>query len=139
MNRSQQTTESKTILIVDDDHSICAFFETVLSAEGFRVITETSGEDALKLVQSDSFDQYDLLILDLMMPNYGGFELLREMQQEGYQKIPIFVVTARVLDQGTIDMIRMESNVQDFFKKPVDPKELRKRVHQLLGTTPTRR
>ncbi len=137
MNK-MQTPESKTILVVDDDHSICAFFESMLSADGFRVVTETNGEDALKLVQSDSFDQYDLLILDLMMPNYGGFELLREMQQEGYQKIPIFLVTARVLDQGTIDMIRMESNVRDFLNKPVDSKEFRKKIHQLLGTTPKR-
>ncbi len=138
MNRAQ-TPESKTILIVDDDHSICAFLESLLSTEGFRVITETTGEDALKLAQPDSFDQYDLLILDLMMPNYGGFELLRELQQEGYQKIPIIVMTARALDQGTVDMIRMESNVVDFMKKPVDPKELRKKVHQLLGTTSKRR
>lgn len=136
---SQKPPETKSILVVDDDHSICAFFHTLLSQEGFHVVAETNSEDALKLVRTEAFQQYDLLILDLMMPNYGGYELLREIQSEGYQKVPIILMTARILDQGTIDMIRMESNVCEFVKKPVDPKDFRKKIHQILGTAPRKR
>lgn len=134
-----QRPDSRTILVVDDDRSICTLFETLLAQEGFQVVVESDGEAALNLLKSDAYHQYDLVILDLMMPNYGGYEVLRELQQEGYQNVPIFIVTARALDPGTIEMIRSESNVVEFLRKPLEPSEFRSKVHEHLGTVPNRK
>ena len=128
----------KTILVVDDDKSACAFFDTLLSRDGFEITIENSGEDALDLLRSDAYQKFDLLVLDLMMPGYGGYEVLKEMQQGDYQKIPIFIVTARALDPGAVEMIRNESNVHEFWRKPVDPIEFRRKIHVTLNTVPKR-
>ena len=128
--------ESKTILVVDDDRVACAFFETLLSRDGFQVEVVHDGESALNLMKSDAYHKFDLVILDLMMPRYGGYEVLKELQHGDYQSVPIFIVTARALDDGAVEMIRTESNVQEFWKKPVNAMEFRRKIHVALGTLP---
>ncbi|OGR82654.1 MAG: hypothetical protein A2902_05125 [Elusimicrobia bacterium RIFCSPLOWO2_01_FULL_64_13] len=127
---------SKKILVVDDDKNICAFFKTLLEAEGFVVDTLHGGEPALEVLHSRGRLPYDLLILDLMMPKYGGYEVLKEMQKAEYQDVPIFVVTARVLDEDTINLIKSESNVQAFWSKPVDSWLFKNKIHAILRTIP---
>jgi DNA-binding response OmpR family regulator len=123
----------KTILVVDDDDTICSFFETVLLREGFNVFTVQSGEKALTLLKGDLCDKIDLVILDLMMPGRGGYDILRELQSPDYQNVPIIVATARTLDKETVDSIKMESNVQGFFSKPLNMIELKKTIRKSLG------
>lgn len=127
---------TRTILVVDDDRVAASFFETILYKDGFEVMVEHDGESALNLLRSDAYHKFDLVILDLMMPRYGGYEVLKELQQGEYQSVPIFIVTARALDDGAIEMIRSESNVHTFWKKPVNPAEFRRKVHVVLGTEP---
>jgi len=128
--------QSKSILVVDDDETICAYFEVLLSKEGFNVFTLMSGKTALDRLKARAFRKIDLVILDLMMPAPGGYEVLKELQNPDYQDVPIFIVTARALDPGSVSMLRLESNVKEFWKKPIDPAEFRKKLHDTLGTVP---
>lgn len=128
--------QRKTILVIDDDKPTCALFKVLLNRDGFDVEMAYSGEEALNLLKTDAYSQYDLVVLDLMMPRYSGYEVLKELQQPGYQEVPIFVATAHMLDQGTVDLINTESNIKGFWNKPLDSKLFRDRVHKLLGTVP---
>lgn len=128
--------ESKTILVVDDDETVCGFFEMFLSREGFKVAVVMSGKAALDKLKARIYQKIDLVILDLMMPAPGGYEVLKELQQSDYQDVPIFIVTARALDDGAVSMLRLESNVREFWRKPVDSQRFKQKIHETLGTTP---
>ena len=62
----------------------------------------------------------DLIVLDLILPRYGGFELLRQLQGTKLSDVPIIVVTGRYTDRSTVDLIRHESNVVELLEKPVN-------------------
>ena len=126
---------SKTILTVDDDDTVQELMRMLLTREGFRVQTATSGAAALERLKT-SGRQIDLVVLDMMMPNEGGYETIKKMQQPEYQQVPVIVVTAREMDSGTVNMIKLESNVKGYEKKPVVPKIFAEKIHGILGTTP---
>ena len=126
--------KSKSILVVDDDKMICDLYQTSLLRQGFRVVALPSGDKALEAIRAGH--HFDLVVLDLMMPGRGGYDVLKELQQSGHENIPIFVVTARALDPSTFRMISLESNVQGILQKPVDMKSFHKKIHEVLGTTP---
>lgn len=125
--------KSKTILVVDDDASVCDLYQMNLSRQGFLSAAFYSGDEALKAIKGGR--HFDLILLDLMMPGRGGFDVLKDLQQAD-PNIPIFVVTARAMDPSTFQMISMESNVKGVLQKPLNMKEFNKQVHEVLGTTP---
>ena len=123
----------KLVMIVDDDESVRELLEFVVKKEGFRVETAVDGEDGVKRIQKSL---PDLIILDLMLPRYGGFEVLRQLQQGETSRIPIIIVTGRYTDRTTSEMIRQESNVLDFLEKPIKPAVLGMAMHKILRTKP---
>ncbi|OGR90196.1 MAG: hypothetical protein A3J74_00920 [Elusimicrobia bacterium RIFCSPHIGHO2_02_FULL_57_9] len=125
--------KGKLILIIDDDEAVRELIEFVVKKEGFRVDSAGDGEDGINKVQKLL---PDLVVLDLMLPRYGGFEILRQLQIGGTANIPIVVVTGRYTDRTTAEMIRQESNVMDFLEKPVKPRVLAAVLHKILKTTP---
>jgi DNA-binding response OmpR family regulator len=104
------------VLVVDDDEGIRDLLSVVIAKEGHRVQTAVDGEDGRDQALSA---KPDLIVLDLMLPRYGGFELLRDFQGTELAKVPIIVVTGRYTDRSTTDMIRQESNVVELLEKPV--------------------
>lgn len=124
----------KNILVVDDEITICEFFETILSSRGFKVCAVQSGDKALSMLKEDLMSKTDLIVLDLMMPDRGGYDVLKILQGPGFQKAPIIIITARALDQITMTNISLEPNVKGFFQKPVDAMEFLKKVNEVLGT-----
>lgn len=126
----------KSILVVDDDLAIRELFELLLRRHGFNVQTANNGEEAIKVLSSKIRKKFDLIILDLMMPNRSGYDALKELQEGLNRDIPIFIVTARALDRGTIEMIEQESNVRRFWSKPIDSRDFVEKVHEVLGTEP---
>ena len=108
----------KLILVVDDDEGIREFLTLLIKKEGWRVETAGDGEEGRRKAMAL---KPDLIVLDLMLPRYGGFELLRQFQGTDLARVPIVVVTGRYTDRSTGDMIRQESNVVELLEKPVKP------------------
>src|SRR5581483_10388336 len=102
---------TKLILVVDDDEDVRSFLETILEMDGYQVQTAADGKEALAKVQARA---PDLVITDLMMPESGGYEVLRGLQGGENSRLPIIVNTARQLDASTEEMIRAEANVVEF-------------------------
>ncbi|OGS08115.1 MAG: hypothetical protein A2270_03480 [Elusimicrobia bacterium RIFOXYA12_FULL_51_18] len=123
----------KLVLIVDDDEAVRDLIEFVIKKEGFRVDKAVDGEEALRKARQVS---PDIILLDLMLPKFGGFEILRELQSDETVNIPIVIITGRYTDRSTSDMIKQEPNVKDFIEKPVKPQALAAVVHKILKTQP---
>jgi DNA-binding response OmpR family regulator len=126
----------KTVLIVDDDDSIRDLLEFIVRKEGFKVEKAADGEEALEKARALL---PDLMLLDLMLPRFGGFEILRELQTDETSGIPIVIITGRYTDRSTSDMIKQEPNVRDFVEKPVRPPVLAALIHKILRTQPPRK
>lgn len=123
--------KEKTVLIVDDDETVCTFLKVLLEKEGFKIEIASNGEFAIKVVESQ---KVDLVILDWMMPVLSGFEVLRMLQIGEYCDIPVIIITARVADRNTIEMIKQEMNVVEFMTKPIKHALFLNRIHQILNT-----
>ena len=126
----------KKILIVDDDETLCLFLKAILSNAGFETEVACNGEEAFRAVSSH---QVDLLILDWMMPIVSGFEVLRRLQSGAKKDIPVIVITACTADEVTKETIKLHINVAGFMNKPIDHRVFIRRVHELLGTSPSSR
>ncbi|MDR7592294.1 MAG: response regulator, partial [Armatimonadota bacterium] len=81
--------QRETILVVDDDPGILAFIKTNLQARGYRILTATSGPEALSAA---ALDDPDLVILDLLMPDVDGMEVTRALRERS--TVPIIVLSA---------------------------------------------
>ena len=123
----------KLVMIVDDDDSVRDLLECVVKKEGFKVATAADGEEGLNKIQAL---RPDLILLDLMLPRYGGFEVLRQLQSGDTAGIPIIIITGRYTERTMAEMIRQESNVLDFMEKPVRPPVLAMTLHKILKTKP---
>lgn len=114
------------ILIVEDDEAIAGLEEDYLAAEGYETETAHDGEEGLKKALSTD---YDLMLLDVMLPKMDGFELLERVRFE--KDIPILLVTARKED---IDKIKgLGLGADDYVTKPFSPGELVARVKAHLS------
>lgn len=111
----------KKILIVEDDISIAELEMDYLQINGFLADMENSGDKGLIRAQNGD---YDLIILDLMLPGIGGFEICKKLRSEF--EIPIIIVSAKKED---IDKIRgLGLGADDYMTKPFSPNELVARV-----------
>lgn len=109
------------ILIIEDEKNIAELEQDYLEMNGFDSDIATTGEDGLQLINKH---HYQLVLLDLMLPNIDGFELCERLRQQ--VDIPILMVTARKED---IDKIRgFNRGVDDYIVKPFNPSELVARV-----------
>lgn len=116
---------SGTILVVDDDEDILEILQRSLEAEGYRAVVSGSGEDALDRLRAEP---PDLLILDVMLPGIGGFELCRKIRR--FSDLPIVLLTAK---SDTVDIVvGLESGADDYIVKPFEMRVLVARVRSLL-------
>ncbi|MEE2952078.1 MAG: PleD family two-component system response regulator [Pseudomonadota bacterium] len=118
---------SGRVLIVDDNPINLRLLEARLSAEYFDIVSATSGEDALRLCQSESFD---LVLSDVMMPRMDGFELCARIKSDPQtQHLPVVLITA--LDHPSDRVRGLEAGADDFLTKPVRDLPLFSRVRSL--------
>lgn len=114
--------DNKKILIVEDDGDISMIEEAYLQVAGFETKTVTTGTEAQKLIETERFD---LILLDLMLPDKSGYDICREVR--GKIDIPILMVTART---DSVDKIKgLLLGADDYIAKPFDPAELVARVN----------
>ena len=114
-----------TVLAVDDEKAILNVITTELKLQGFRVLAAQNAEEALSLA-----DEYrpDIAVLDLMMPDVGGYELMRHLRER--RALPVILLTAM---GGGADKVRgLELGADDYVAKPFDPQELAARVRAVL-------
>jgi DNA-binding response OmpR family regulator len=114
------------ILIAEDEARIAQFLEKGLRANGFTTDTAADGEAALRLALTG---RYDLLILDLGLPQLDGFEVLRELRASG-SGLPVVILTARDQVQDTV--AGLEGGADDYITKPFRFEELLARVRVRL-------
>lgn len=120
----------KRVLVIDDDEDIRDLLVMVVERAGFVAESAWDGQQGLDAITANP---PDLVIMDLMLPRYGGFELLRRLQGGPQASIPIVVVTGRYTDQSMTALIRAESNVAEFMPKPVDTETLTAALQRLLA------
>ncbi len=113
------------ILVIDDDAELCRLVARFLSAEGFRVETvRTGGQGVQRALSGD----YELIVLDVMLPGIDGFEVLRRIRAES--RTPVLMLTARGDDLDRI--LGLEIGADDYLPKPFNPRELAARIRAIL-------
>ncbi len=128
------------ILLIDDDREMCSMLTEYCLGEGMRVHARHEGQDGLDTALSED---WDLLLLDVCLPDKSGFELLAELRATS--TLPILMLTGRgdVVDK----VVGLEMGADDYLAKPFEPRELlararalirRNRLNQVLGRQESR-
>ncbi|WP_110945136.1 response regulator transcription factor [Paenibacillus phocaensis] len=126
------------ILIIDDEPGIVKMLETILRKEGYTAISSAfTGQEALEKI---SHHPYDLIVLDVMLPDMDGFQLCQEIRR--YTAVPILFLTARSSDLDKLTGLGIGGD--DYITKPFNPLEVAARIHvqfrrleQYQGTAPS--
>ncbi|HHX35921.1 MAG TPA: response regulator transcription factor [Gammaproteobacteria bacterium] len=121
-----------TILLVDDDHELCELLVHWLSQEGFELHTCFDTQSARDYL--DTNPEPDAVILDVMLPDGNGLQLLRKIRAE-HPKLPVLMLSAR--GEPTDRIIGLELGADDYLAKPCDPRELTARLRAVLRRSVT--
>src|SRR5580693_3568946 len=112
---------AQTILVVDDDPVQRRLLETAISRSGMSVVTAPGGQPALDLINGPRGDQITLMLLDLVMPDMGGLEVLAKLRPTN-PDLPVIVLTAKGGIDAAVQAMRAGAN--DFLVKPASPERL---------------
>ena len=116
----------RKILVVEDDHAVAAGLRRLLESENYSVLVAPDGKTAL----SKAFQAVpDLVLLDLMLPTIGGFEVCRQLRNRGYVN-PVVMLT--VQSEQIDKIIGLEAGADDYITKPFDAREILARVRAHL-------
>ena len=118
----------KNLLLVDDDRELVSLLAEFLSLENFNIATEHDGESGLQQALTGN---YDLILLDVMMPRMNGFEMLKLLRQKS--ETPVLMLTAK---GDEIDkVLGLEMGADDYLAKPFSERELLARIRAILRRT----
>ena len=125
------TSMHKKIIIVEDQPAVADLFEEMLGMDGYLVIKIHSSTGALSVIRAEN---PDVVLLDIMMPDVSGLEVLRFLQREpGLQQIPVVIVSAKTLPEDI--RTGLEAGATVYLTKPVDVNKLRETVAQVIRAT----
>lgn len=120
----------KTILVVDDYEIVRLYHSMFLSQKGYRCVPASDGKEALAALRQQ---QVDLVLLDMVMPNMSGAELIRHLRaQAEYSTLPILAITSEA--KQSEEQFGRDARHLRFLLKPVMPDTLIAQVRALLGT-----
>ena len=126
MTGNPESADARThLLIVDDDQELCSMLMEYLGPEGFTTETVGTGPAALERVARGGLD---LIVLDVMLPELSGFEVLRRLR--ALSRVPVIMLTARGEEVDRV--IGLELGADDYLAKPFSPRELVARVRAVL-------
>jgi len=116
------------VLVADDDDALVNTLTLILKEHGYRVVTVPNGERLLERIQEE---QPDLVLLDIMMPNVDGLQLLQRIRSEPrWRDLPVLMISSMPPEEGTVKSL--EIGASDFVPKPFRMKELLARVEAHL-------
>ncbi len=115
------------ILIAEDDPQVARLLQFKLEKEGFAVSWAEDGEKALEMVLGED---WDLLLLDVMMPVYDGFQVLRRLRDQK-PTLPVIILSAKGQEKDILHGLELGAN--DYIAKPFRPAEVVARVKRLKG------
>ncbi|HEX4273667.1 MAG TPA: response regulator transcription factor [Rhizomicrobium sp.] len=113
------------VLLIDDDHGLSAMLSEYLSSEGFKITAAYNGHEGEAAISQGGFDA---VILDIMLPDISGIEVLRRVR--GFSSVPIIMLTAKGDDVDRV--IGLEMGADDYLAKPYFPRELLARLRAIL-------
>ncbi|WP_058990170.1 response regulator transcription factor [Anaerococcus rubeinfantis] len=113
------------ILIVEDEKGISKIIKSYLEKEGYNVFQAYDGKEGLNYFENE---EIDLILLDLMIPEISGEELIKEIRNKS--NVPVIMVTAKVNEEDIINGLKLGAD--DYMTKPFSPKELVQRIKTVL-------
>lgn len=132
MSRADAPAENLNALVVDDDQALQGLFNTLLGRDGFSVDCAPDGRQAFEYLRRGS---YSVILLDLMMPEVNGFELLERMQRESPDLLRRVIVMTGAA-QRVVDSVD-RSRIWGLIRKPFDINDLRRAARECaVGRTP---
>ena len=130
MEARECTPEVKpTLLIIDDDQELCAMLAEYLGPEGFLTLSAATGPAGLEQLARAPVD---LVVLDVMLPELSGFEVLRRIRAAS--RVPVIMLTARGEEVDRV--VGLEMGADDYLAKPFSPRELVARIRAVLRRMP---
>jgi CheY-like chemotaxis protein len=119
----------KTVLIIEDEEDAAELFAEMMRVSGFRVLKTSKSTPALSMMTAD---KPDVVLLDIMMPEISGLDILRQMRRDpNLANIPVIVVTAKSMPSDIKN--GMEAGASTYLTKPVGYNDLREAVERALG------
>jgi DNA-binding response OmpR family regulator len=126
MERRESAGEPRpTLLVIDDDQELCAMLVEYLGPEGFGILTAATGPAGLEQLARAPVD---LVVLDVMLPELSGFEVLRRIRAAS--RVPVIMLTARGEEVDRV--VGLELGADDYLAKPFSPRELVARIRAVL-------
>jgi CheY-like chemotaxis protein len=123
--------DQKTVLIIEDEEDAAELFAEMMRVSGFRVVKTSRSAPALALMAAE---KPDVILLDIMMPEISGLDILRQMQRDpSLAKIPVIVVTAKSMPADIKN--GMEAGASTYLTKPVGYLELKEAVERALSNS----
>ncbi len=130
-DRDHSAPPQRRILVADDEPHIRRILATFLETSGFIVDEAVDGAKAMELLEGPT--RYELALLDIMMPEHSGLEVLAFARRLPHRKgLPVVILTAKGQDADREAAFRIGAD--DFLTKPFSPKKLLARIHELVDT-----
>ena len=123
----QSVATKARILVIDDESEIREMLELLLNLEGYSVYLAPNATEGIKKLEAHI---YDLVLLDVMMPDRSGMDVLREMREHG-DETPVFVITAYGSVEAAVSALKLGAN--DYFQKPWDNEKLLLEIDRVLA------
>lgn len=125
----EANSQSKTVLIVEDEKNIVDILRFNLQREGYRTVEAYDGADGLAKARSEN---PDIILLDVMLPKMIGFDVCRTLREEG-NNVPVIILTAR--EEEADKVLGLEIGADDYITKPFSMRELIARVKANIRRT----
>ncbi len=116
-----------SVLIIDDDKELCALMKKCVEQENLSAIIAYGGMEGLRLANENK-DNYSLIILDVMMPDMDGFQVLQKIREKN--NVPVLMLTAKIDEEDKVSGLRLGAD--DYLTKPFSINELMARVNSLI-------
>ena len=133
IENSSMESNKKTVLIIEDEEDAAELFAEMMRVSGFRVVKTSSSAPALAIMTDE---KPDIVLLDIMMPEISGLDILRQMRRDpALVNIPVIVVSAQSMP--TDIKHSMEAGASMYLTKPVGFIDLKEAVDRALGSQST--